>query len=156
MIPGEDGPEELPSELCILLAEDNSINRMILENFLRRDGWTVVAVENGVEAVEKAAEQDFSLYILDIEMPDMDGYSAALEIRTLEAAGGKRTPIIALTAHTTKEFRQKAEECGMDFFLTKPVKKGDLLKAIAAVLASPNREENAEQPSGAAEGGCES
>ncbi len=130
-----EGKEDLPKELALLLAEDNSINRMILENFLRRDGWTAVTAENGAEAIEKAKEGDFDIYILDIEMPDVDGYEAARKIREIENERGKKPPIIALTAHFTVEFRKEADRAGMDLYLTKPVKKSDLLKAIAGALA---------------------
>ena len=128
--------EALPEELSILLAEDNSINRMIFENFLRRDGWAVVTAENGAEAIERSKEGDFDIYILDIEMPDVDGYEAARTIRQIEKELKKRSPIIALTAHSTEDFRIEAEKAGMDLYLTKPVKKSDLLKAIARAVGS--------------------
>lgn len=140
----EDLLGELPSVLNILLAEDNPINRMILENFLRRDGWTVTSVENGIEAVERAGKDEFSLYILDIEMPDMDGYTAARHIQAIERERGGASPIIALSAHTTNEFRRRAVEAGMDFFLTKPVRKAELLKTLARVLSSLAEDEKLE------------
>ncbi len=126
---------ELPKELSILLAEDNSINRMVIQNFLKQDGWTVVSAENGAEAIEKAKEGKFDICILDIEMPDVDGYEAAREIRAFEEERGNNPFIIALTAHTTAEFRTMAEDAGMNIYLTKPVKKSDLLRVIARATA---------------------
>ncbi len=126
---------KLPEELSILLAEDNSINRMVIENYLKQDGWTVMQAENGAEAIEKAKNEDFDLYLLDIQMPEVDGYQAAREIRALEVERGKNSPIIAITAHSGVEFRTRAEEAGMNIYLTKPVRKTDLLKAIARAMS---------------------
>lgn len=138
---------ELPKELSILLAEDNSINRLVIQNFLKQDGWTVVSAVNGAEAIEKAKRGDFDVYILDIEMPDVDGYEAARKIRVFEEERENNPFIIALTAHSTAEFRIRAEEAGMNIYLTKPVKKSDLLRVIARATAlSRVKDHNAPSP----------
>lgn len=131
---GQKEKIDLPEELSILLAEDNPINSMVIENYLKRDGWTVTAAENGAEAIERAKDGNFDLYILDIQMPEVDGYQAAREIRALGRERGTNPPIIALTAYSTVEFRSRAEKAGIDIYLTKPVKKVDLLKTIARAM----------------------
>ncbi|MCU0288452.1 MAG: response regulator, partial [Acidobacteria bacterium] len=119
-------PFPLPSEkkckrLNILLAEDNLINRKLVERWLKIKGWDVIYAQNGKEALQKFQENDVDIILMDIQMPEMDGYEAALKIREMEANSGKHTPIIALTAHALESYQKRSYSSGMDDFLTKPI-----------------------------------
>jgi len=120
-------PESLPAEektfppLNILLVEDNLINRKLLERWLKLKGWSVIYAKNGKEAVQKYKENAIDIILMDIQMPEMDGYEAAEKIREMEAFTGKHVPIIALTAHALESYMKKSYSSGMDGFLTKPI-----------------------------------
>ncbi|MCP4701156.1 MAG: response regulator [Gammaproteobacteria bacterium] len=123
----------------VLLAEDNAINRQVAAELLENAGLSVFIAENGKDAVQAVAEQDFDLVFMDIQMPEMDGYQAAAEIRRYfiqrenenaeNAAPGKgrekrqkKLPIIAMTAHAmNEEHQQKCLEAGIDGHLPKPI-----------------------------------
>lgn len=107
----------------VLIAEDNTINmilaRTIMENYLKSS--QIIEAINGVEAVEKYRQYKPHLILMDIHMPEKDGYTATTEIRYFEKSSGKRVPIIALTAGAIHGERDKCLEVGMDDFITKPV-----------------------------------
>jgi signal transduction histidine kinase/CheY-like chemotaxis protein len=112
----------------LLVAEDNSINQMLMEMTLSRLGHSVVLAATGVEAVNAALRERFDLILMDIEMPEMGGVEAARRIR---ARLGKRTPpIIAMTAHAMDGARESLLASGLDDYLPKPVDLGALDKAI--------------------------
>ncbi len=110
----------------VLLAEDNEVSRRFLEKTLQKMGLDVVAVSDGKEAYARALSEGFDLYLLDLQMPYLDGLELT---RRLRAAGIKR-PILALTAHATEDFADKAKEAGMDGFITKPVSRRDLQRIL--------------------------
>jgi len=123
-------PEDL-SHLNILLVDDNEKNRLLFRSFLKKTPYTIDTAENGKIAVEKFTAGQYDIVLMDIEMPIMDGYSAATKIRQWESENQqKETPIIALTAHALKEHIQKSLDAGCTTHLTKPIKKRDLLVAI--------------------------
>jgi signal transduction histidine kinase/ActR/RegA family two-component response regulator len=126
--------EQRPLEdLGVLVAEDNRTNRLVVGKMLNNWGATVHFAENGQEAIEMFGNhsKDIDVVLMDCEMPEMDGYSATRHIRTLERSGRRATtPIIALTAHAMPEFRRRAEEAGMTDYVTKPIQKSTLLKAM--------------------------
>jgi CheY-like chemotaxis protein len=120
-------------EMEVLVAEDNSTNRLIIGKILSNWGATVRFAENGVEARAVYAEshQDIDLVIMDCEMPELDGYGATTAIRGLEAQDSiEPVPIIALTAHVMPEFRRRARAVGMSDYVTKPIDQQVLLAAI--------------------------
>ncbi len=117
--------------LSVLVAEDNVFNRKVLEKILEKAGISFDSAENGVEAAKKGTEGAFDAVLMDIEMPEMDGYEASRSIRRREKKTGRRVPIIALSAHVSDEHRQMAFEAGMDAFAGKPVRKTDLLRTLA-------------------------
>lgn len=119
----------------ILVAEDNEINQKLLYLQLKNLNYDVTVVANGQQAVEEYFESDFDLIIMDCQMPIMDGYCATLIIRQQEELYGRHIPIIALTAGALKEDREKCMECGMDDYITKPVKIDTLDKTIQYWLA---------------------
>jgi len=116
--------------LQILLAEDNTVNEVFAANLLSNLGQHVTSVRNGREALDAISRQTFDLIFMDIEMPDMDGFSATRAIRHEEANTGRHVPIIALTAHSLQGFREKCLAAGMDDFLVKPIQTDGLLAMI--------------------------
>lgn len=117
-------------QLLILVAEDQIINRKIIIQLLEKKGWKVKAVENGKSALEEAKRNHFDLILMDVQMPEMDGYDATRAIRAHELTSGKHIPIVAMTAHAMKGDREKCIEAGMDFYITKPVNPSELYKTI--------------------------
>lgn len=113
----------------ILLVEDNTTNQEVGIAYLKRLGCTVVAVEDGLKAVEKCANQQFDIILMDCQMPVMDGYEATRKIRQHEKRD-KKNIIIALTAHITSEDRKRCLEAGMDDYMGKPYK----IEALHAML----------------------
>jgi two-component system sensor histidine kinase/response regulator len=116
-------------EMRILLAEDNPINRKLAVILLKRAGYIVETVENGRQAVEALARDRYSLALMDVQMPDMDGLEAVELIRAQEGAD-KHTPIIAMTAHAMKGDRERCLAAGMDDYLSKPLQTKELFEAI--------------------------
>jgi CheY-like chemotaxis protein len=108
--------------LSILLVEDNLLNQRIVTFSLKKYNHNVVIANNGVEAIERFREQKFHVILMDIMMPVMDGLEATVKIREEEQLTGinKRTPIIALTANTMDNDRDKCISYGMDEFMSKP------------------------------------
>ncbi len=112
--------------LRILLAEDNLVNQRLATLLLRKEGHTVVAASNGAEALHAAENETFDLILMDVQMPVMNGYDATNAIRRIENSTGRRTPIIALTAHAMKGDREICLQAGMDDYLTKPIQAAEL------------------------------
>jgi two-component system, sensor histidine kinase and response regulator len=109
----------------ILLAEDNQVNRMVVQQMMKRLGGEVIIARDGVEAVEQMSlHNDFDLILMDVQMPRMDGIEATKAIRTLDI--GVQIPIIALTANVMSDTRDICLGSGMNDFITKPVKLDDL------------------------------
>jgi signal transduction histidine kinase/CheY-like chemotaxis protein len=121
-----------------LLAEDNPVNRTIGTRMLMKHGHLVIAVENGAEAVEITATEQFDVILMDVEMPVMSGFEATAAIRARDAqTGGRRTPIIALTAHVMQGDRERCLEAGMDSYATKPIQPTELFATVEALLNEP-------------------
>jgi PAS domain S-box-containing protein len=128
-------PAAIPGELKnkkLLLVEDSPDNRFLIQRFLADSGATVMTANNGREGAEKAFTQEFDLILMDIQMPEMDGYESLRAIR----AKGFTKPIIALTAHALREERERAQREGFDDYLTKPVTKAGLIEKISRVLSA--------------------
>lgn len=113
----------------MLLVEDNPVNRKVAINMLEKMGCTVEIAENGLEAVEKLAENSYDLVFMDCEMPVMDGFLATAEIRRLEKESGRHIKIVAMTAKAMDGDRERCLDSGMDDYISKPISK-DSLKAI--------------------------
>ncbi len=117
-------------KINILLAEDQPINRKIVEKLLGKKGWAVCSVINGLQALQKAHETPFDLILMDVMMPEMDGFQATREIRKDKEGKNNRTPIIALTANAMKGDREKCLDAGMDDYISKPIHPDDLFQTI--------------------------
>jgi two-component system, sensor histidine kinase and response regulator len=126
-------PEATP--LRVLVAEDNEFNAQLLEQLLGRRGHRVRVAGNGREALALAAEGGFDLLLLDVHMPELDGFQVARAVRERERAAGGRLPIIALTARSRREDRERCLAAGMDDFLAKPVQAAGLWAAMDRALA---------------------
>ncbi len=122
--------------LQILLAEDNKINQKVAMKTLENFGHQVDLAENGFEALERARQKSYDLVLMDLEMPEMDGIEATRLIRKMEQENflhgidRKRVKIVALTAHSTIEDRQRCEEAGMDDYISKPFRHAELERAL--------------------------
>lgn len=125
--------ETLPAlaPACIVLADDNATNRILIEKFLADDPMTLIHAPDGVGAVEAWADWAPDLILMDVSMPRMDGLEATRRIRALERAEGlSRVPIIALTARAMADDREKCLDAGMDDYVTKPIRKAELKAKI--------------------------
>ncbi len=122
---------EASRHLRVLLAEDNRTNQKVATIMLERLGHEVAVVENGAEAVEALRVDRFDLVLMDVQMPEMDGFEATRRIRDPESGvTDTRIPIVAMTAHAMKGDRERCLESGMDAYLAKPIKPGELRDVI--------------------------
>ncbi len=115
----------------ILLAEDEFINTTLAEALLTRAGYRVTAVTSGRQAVEAWQEHHFDCILMDIQMPEMDGYEAVARIREMEKDRSERVPIIAMTAHAMPGDEKKCLQAGMDDYISKPIDSRTLLALLA-------------------------
>jgi len=120
--------------LRILVAEDNEFNRDLLEHMLARQGLRATMVVDGREALALLEREPFDLLLLDIHMPELDGFQVVEVIRERERTAGGHLPVIALTARSQQEDRERCLRAGMDEYLTKPFKAADLWAAIDRAL----------------------
>ncbi|MFA6465729.1 MAG: ATP-binding protein, partial [Desulfurivibrionaceae bacterium] len=134
--PAEAPPqaEEGPLQGRLLLVEDNKVNQMVASKMLAAMGLTVDLADDGEKALAALAGKDYDLVLMDCQMPVLDGYQATRAIRSQEPPGGKRLPIIAMTAHAMEGDRQKCLEAGMDDYIAKPVKRELLRKLLGQWL----------------------
>lgn len=119
----------------ILVVDDMETNRFLLEVFLRRNGFAPELAAGGEEAIRLAAQNAYDAILMDLQMPDLDGYAAARRIRAAEPAG-RHTPIIALTASIAKDTREKCLAAGMDEHLTKPLDLRKFKSLLETFIAS--------------------
>ncbi|MFO0603138.1 MAG: response regulator [Polyangiales bacterium] len=117
--------------LRVLLAEDNAVNQVLGVALLQREGYRVRVAANGREAVDAVRDEAVDLVLMDLQMPEVDGYEATVRIRALDAARGRRTPIVALTAHGDAAERRRCLALGMDDFVGKPLDWPTLRRTLA-------------------------
>jgi PAS domain S-box-containing protein len=129
-------PSPLAPGLSILVAEDNEFNAQLLEQLLGRRGHQVRVANNGREALALAEAGVFDLLFLDVHMPELDGFQVVRAVRERERIAGGHLPIIALTARSRKEDRERCLAAGMDDFLAKPIQAADLWAAIDRVVGA--------------------
>jgi len=127
--PGRDAPSPV-TPLTILLAEDNPVNQKVAIRMLEKRGHKVVTAGNGKEAVAAFERQSFDGILMDMQMPEMDGYEATAEIRARERETGAHIIIVALTAHTMPGDRERCLKAGLDDYVPKPIRPDALFAAI--------------------------
>jgi len=125
-------------ELRILLAEDNAVNQRVVLRILEKAGHSLIIVENGRAAVGILNDRSFDLILMDIQMPEMDGFEATTLIRQRERLSGQHIPIIAMTAHAMAGDRERCLDAGMDDYISKPISAGALLELVAQWAAKKN------------------
>ncbi|MEQ9401496.1 MAG: response regulator [Longimicrobiales bacterium] len=131
-----EGPPPDPAKASgpsrrVLVADDNRVNRTLVEEILKRKGHVVESVASGEAAVAAMDAGTFDVVLMDVEMPGIDGLEATRRIRAGEAErGGGRTPVVAFTAHAMSGDRERCIEAGMDGYLTKPLRPLDLLEVL--------------------------
>src|SRR6202040_3030941 len=139
-------PVPAAAPLRILVAEDNEFNAQLLEQLLARRGHQVRLANNGRMALSLAEEGAFDLLLLDVHMPELDGFQVIQAIRERERSAGGHLSVIALTARSRKEDRERCLAAGMDDFLAKPIQAADLWAAIDRVAGARPIVQPADQP----------
>lgn len=122
-------------QLHILLAEDNAVNRQLAVRMLQKFGHTVMVAINGKEAIDILENGSFDLILMDVQMPEMDGFEATAVVREREKITGTHIPIIAMTAHAMKGDREQCLESGMDEYVSKPVQAKTLFEVIEKTVS---------------------
>jgi two-component system sensor histidine kinase/response regulator len=120
----------------ILLVEDNAVNQQLAVRMLQKFGHTVKVAENGKEALTNMDNESFDLILMDVQMPEMDGFEATAAIRERERITCTHIPIIAMTAHAMKGDQERCLEAGMDDYVSKPVQAKILFEAVENAISS--------------------
>ncbi|THB75260.1 MAG: response regulator, partial [Gammaproteobacteria bacterium] len=132
-----------------LVAEDNFINLMVIQEFLQQAAIEMVLKENGKEALEAFEKEQFDAVLTDIQMPEMDGFGLTDAIRNRD--DGKDIPIIAITAHSMHGYRERCLEAGMSDYLTKPVDQNELYRVMISHLVSVSEVKHKDSVAGSTE-----
>ncbi len=132
--------------LRILVAEDNAVNQKLVARLLEKRGHRVKVVANGREALDSLDQDTYDLVLMDVQMPEMDGYEATGELRKREKQTGGHTPIIALTAHAMKGDRERCLEAGMNGYLSKPIRAQELDEVLRNYMSVPTVQTLAPEP----------
>jgi len=137
--------QKIKPALEILLVEDNPVNRRLAQHVLEKEGYRVVAADNGAAALKTLERKHFDLVLMDVQMPRMDGIETTAAIRNREKVTGGYIPIVALTAHAMVGDRERCLKAGMDGYLIKPIQPAMLLEAVERLhLACRERSESAQ------------
>jgi len=122
-----------PGALSVLLAEDNVVNQKLGMRLLEKMGHRVTLAENGAEAVRAHAAARFDLILMDVQMPEMNGFEATAHIREREKRTGEHVLIVALTAHAMQGDRDRCVAAGMDDYLSKPLIASALAERLESI-----------------------
>jgi signal transduction histidine kinase/CheY-like chemotaxis protein/HPt (histidine-containing phosphotransfer) domain-containing protein len=132
--------------LRVLIAEDNVVNQHLVTRLLAKRGHTGVLARNGREAIARLEQERFDLVLMDIQMPEMDGFEATAAIREMEKGNGSHMPIIAMTANAMKGDRERCLEAGMDDYVSKPIHGQELYRVVESALDRPRDSARPEPP----------
>jgi PAS domain S-box-containing protein len=132
------------NRLRILVAEDTLFNQKFIRRLLERRNHQATVVQNGIEAVETFLNGTFDLILMDVQMPEMDGFAATARIREIEKEQGRHIPIIAMTAHAMKGDRERCLEAGMDDYVPKPISSDTLLNSIKKLVTPQDKTDTEE------------
>lgn len=124
-------------ETNILYIEDNPDNMMLVQRALEARGYKLLKAKNGLEGVRTAEAEDVDLILLDINLPDIDGYEVARRLRRSDKIALKTTPIIAVTANALKGDAEKALDAGCDVYMSKPINIRELWARVEAFVPTP-------------------
>jgi len=127
-------PVRAARRLRVLVAEDNPVNQRLAQHLLKTRGHDAFIASNGREAVDALAREHFDVVLMDLQMPEMDGFEATASIRVRERTTGKRQPIIAVTAHAMQGDRQRCLDADMDGYVSKPIKPVELFEVLDRVV----------------------
>jgi PAS domain S-box-containing protein len=127
--------EEFKQRIRILIAEDNTTNQKVALRILEKLGYKADVAANGKEAVRAFELIPYTLILMDVQMPEMDGFEATAQIRAKEKDQGTHIPIIAMTAHALKGARENCLEAGMDDYVSKPIQPKELAEALERQLS---------------------
>lgn len=119
--------------LKLLVAEDNRINRQLILRLLEKQGHSVTLAGDGFEALHYLEQQEFDAVLMDIQMPNLDGFQTTAAIRKREAVSGKHVPIVALTAHAISGYRESCLKAGMDSYISKPFQIQELYDVLSSL-----------------------
>jgi CheY-like chemotaxis protein len=125
---------ERKRSLHVLIAEDNRVNQTVAVRLLEKRGHTTEVAVNGHEVQEKLSQQSFDLVLMDVQMPEVNGFEASAAIREKEKKTGGHLPIIAMTAHALKGDRERCLAAGMDGYISKPFRAEELWRQIDGLL----------------------
>lgn len=128
-----NAPSERRSGLSLLVAEDNKTNQLLASRLLTNRGHNVTLASDGLQVVELLAHDRFDAILMDIQMPNMDGFEATAVIRQKEQLTGNRIPIIAVTAHAMPGYREICLRAGMDEYISKPIRIAELDRALQSI-----------------------
>jgi signal transduction histidine kinase/CheY-like chemotaxis protein/HPt (histidine-containing phosphotransfer) domain-containing protein len=130
----EAGVPNICRPLRILIAEDNAVNQLLAVRLLEKQGHSTAVASNGLEVLELLKHEPFDLILMDVQMPEMEGFETTARIRAEERATGQRLPIIAVTAHAMKGDLERCMQAGMDGYIAKPIQRSELLRVISRVV----------------------
>jgi CheY-like chemotaxis protein len=134
--PQTEKDNQVTTKLRILLAEDNPVNQLVALRLLETRGHAVVVVNDGRAAIAASSRENFDLILMDVQMPEMDGFEATRILREREQAGARRIPIVAMTAHAMQGDREKCLAAGMQGYVSKPIRPEALFRTIEELIAS--------------------
>ncbi|HSP66729.1 MAG TPA: response regulator [Bryobacteraceae bacterium] len=125
---------KIASETRVLIAEDNAVNQTLVRRLLEKRGYSMVVVGDGRAALAALEREAFDIVLMDVQMPDMDGFAATAVIREQEQASGRHIPIVAMTAHALKGDPERCLAEGMDAYISKPIRTEELYRTLERLL----------------------